>query len=117
MRILTGLDAASAYVGHLHTWASEVELEVTEIVATESRAVAAWTMTAIQSGPIPGGVPVATNRPVELRGITMIEVADGMIVRAADYIDTLGFVLQLGATLELPGGVRLSIDEIAVGHE
>jgi hypothetical protein len=47
----------------------------------------------------------------------MIEVADGMIVRAADYIDTLGFVLKLGATLELPGGVRLSIDEIAVGHE
>ncbi|MBM4093897.1 MAG: hypothetical protein FJ276_31500 [Planctomycetes bacterium] len=62
-------------------------------------------MRGVQDRPIPGRVPVATNRPFELKGVTVVELRDGRIARAADYIDVLGFVVQLGSRIELPGGV------------
>lgn len=70
-------------------------------------AVAEWTMTAVQDRPIPGRVPVATDRRVEIRGVTLVEVRDGRITRAADYLDALGFVIQLGGRVALPGGASI----------
>ena len=68
-------------------------------------------MTAVQSNPIPGGVPVATNKRIKIQGATLIHVEDGKIVRAADYLDALGFVLQLGSEVALPGDVILKLPE------
>lgn len=106
-RVLNGLVAAKSYVSHVHTWASEVQIETTRVRSSEYSAFAEWTMTAVQSSPIPGQVMVATNRSIEIHGLTAIEIEDGKIVRAVDYLDALGFVLQLGATVELPGGTIL----------
>jgi hypothetical protein len=68
-------------------------------------------MRGVQDRPIAGRVPVATGRSFAIRGATLIEMKDGRIRRAADYIDVLGFVLQLGARVELPGGVVLGGNE------
>lgn len=41
----------------------------------------------------------------ELKAAAVVELRDGRIARAADYIDVVGFVVQHGAQVELPGGV------------
>lgn len=105
-----GRDGVRRYVGHVHAWASDVEIEITRVHGGPHGAVAEWVMRGVQSRPIPGRVPEATNRRFALNGATLIELTDGQIARAADYIDVLGFVLQLGARVELPGGVVLPPD-------
>jgi len=99
-----GLDEARRYVAHVHSWASQVTIAVTAVHGGPDGAAAEWVMRGIQDRPIAGRVPVGTNRPFTLKGVTVVEVRDGRITRAADYIDVLGFVLQLGARVELPGG-------------
>jgi hypothetical protein len=43
----------------------------------------------------------------------VVELRDGRIARAADYIDVLGFVVQLVGRVELPGGVAIPPRESA----
>jgi len=108
-----GLDGVRRYVGHVHAWASQVKITVVAVHSGLDAAVAEWVMRGIQDRPIPGRIPVATNRPFELKGATLVELRDGRITRAADYIDVLGFVIQLGGRLELPGGVVIPPDSEA----
>lgn len=100
-----GLDGAKRYVGHVHSWASQVTITVAAVHSGPTGAVAEWVMRGVQDRPIPGRVPVGTNRPFELKGATVVALRNGRIARAADYMDVLGFVIQLGAHVELPGGV------------
>jgi len=109
-RRLVGFEESAGYVRHVHAWASGVGMETISVRGDAETAWAEWRFRAIQDRPIPGRVPVATGRPVDLRGVTLVEARDGRIVRAADYLDALGFVLQLGARVELPGGVVVGED-------
>jgi len=102
-----GPDGVARYIRHVHAWASGIEIEVLRLHAGPDFAVAEWRMRGVQDRPIGGRVPVATGRRFELNGLTLVEVRDGRIHRAADYIDVLGFVLQLGARVTLPGGATL----------
>ncbi|MCB2112601.1 MAG: nuclear transport factor 2 family protein [Parvularculaceae bacterium] len=102
-----GVVESAAYVRHVHTWASEVKIEIVNVRAGKGAALAEWRMSAVQSAPIAGRIPVATMNPVVIRGVTIVETENGRITRAADYLDALGFVLQLGAGVDLPGGVRI----------
>lgn len=103
-----GRDQVTGYIRHVHAWAGQVSLEVTAVHGASQSAVAEWIMRGVQDRPIQGRVPIATHRPFTLRGATIVELAPGgRIARAADYIDVLGFVLQLGARVELPGGVTV----------
>ena len=110
-RSLQGIEESIAYVTHVHEWASNIEISVDRSFGNETDAVAEWTMTATQSDPIPGRIPVATGNQIALKGATLVHVENGKITRAADYLDTLGFVLQLGSEVSLPGGVVLKITE------
>lgn len=105
-----GHDGVRRYVGRVHAWAAEVEIEITRLRGGEESAVAEWVMRGVQDRPIPARVPLATNRRFEIKGVTVVEVTAGKISRAADYMDVLGFVLQIGASVELPGGVTLPPD-------
>ena len=109
----SGLEGVRRYVGHVHSWAGQVEITISEVHSGEDTAIAEWVMRGIQDRPIPGRVPVATNRPFRLQGVTLVEIHDGRITRAADYIDVLGFVVQLGGRVELPGGVVIPPDSSA----
>jgi steroid delta-isomerase-like uncharacterized protein len=102
-----GRDGVRRYVEHVHRWADEVQITVTAVHGSGNAAVAEWTMRGVQSRPIPGRLAVATQRSFELKGLTLVEIRDGRIRRAADYLDVLGFVLQLGARVELPGGALI----------
>lgn len=103
--VYNGINEIKDYVGHVRLFASELSVEVHSVKSTKTMAVLEWAMTGIQSQPIPGRVVVATNRKFRIRGITMVEVQDGLISKATDYMDLLGFVIQLGGRVELPGGV------------
>jgi ketosteroid isomerase-like protein len=100
-----GLEEIAGYVQHVHGWATGVTMGVTDLHVSS----------AVQERPIPGQVPVATGREVVLNGVTIIEMDGGRIRRAADYIDVLPLILQLGGRAELPGGsvITLELDPVS----
>ncbi len=104
---LTGIDGANRYIGHVHSWASDVHMEIRKMNVSARLGYVEWTFTARQTAPIRGRVPVATNRDITLKGVTLAEFKDGKIQKASDYMDVLGFVIQLGARINLPGGVTI----------
>jgi hypothetical protein len=53
------------------------------------------------------GVSVIMGRKVRLRGVTVVQVKSGLIVKAVYYLDTLTLMRQLGGQLDLPGGTSL----------
>ena len=55
-------------------------------------------------------LPTATGREVVLNGVTILEMADGRIRRAADYVDALPMMLQVGGEIRLPGGAVVRQD-------
>jgi len=104
-----GIAEVRQYVEHVHGWARDIRFRLSRIEGTDTSAVAEWVMNAVQDRPIGKRVPVATMRPVEIHGVTLVSARGGRIVRAADYLDALGFVLQLGSRVELPGGTVLEL--------
>lgn len=110
-----GVEEIVGYVTHVHDWADAVSMGVTAVHASDEGAVVEWVFSAVQAAPIGTRVPVATGREVVLNGVTILEIEDGSIVRAADYIDVLPFVLQLGAEVHMPGGSVLRLDDTAPG--
>ena len=100
-----GINGINKYINHIHNWASDIKMEIREINVSENMGYVEWTMTAKQTRPIEGRVPIATNKNINLNGVTLMEYKDGKIIKAVDYMDVLGFVIQLGGKVELPGGV------------
>ena len=107
-----GIEEIVGYVTSVHSWADDVYLNVGEVHASASGAVAEWLFAAVQARPMGELVPVATNREVVVNGVTIIEVDGGRIRRAADYTDTTPLLLQLGGRMTLPGGGVMELDEL-----
>ena len=105
-----GLEEIAGYIAHVHDWADAVSMSVTAVHTSETGAVAEWVFSAVQDKPIGTRVPVATGRDVLLNGVTILEIDGGRIRRAADYIDVLPLVLQLGAEVHMPGGSVMKYD-------
>jgi len=99
-----GPNGFARYVGHVHGWASDVKIRIDRVTVGPGHAYLEWQMSALQDRPIGDRVPVGTGRRVAIAGATLVETRDGRIVRASDHLDALGFVLSLGARVELPGG-------------
>jgi hypothetical protein len=106
-----GIDEIVGYVTSIHSWADDVYLNVGEVHASPSGAVAEWLFAAVQARPMGELVTVATNREVAVNGVTIIEVDGGRIRRAADYTDTTPLLLQLGGRMTLPGGGVMELPE------
>ncbi len=108
-----GLEEIAGYITGGTRWATAVSLDVMAVNAWGTGAVAEWVFTGIQDRPIPGFLPVVTGNEVVLTGITLIQMEDGRIRRAADYQDALPLVLQLGGEVHMPGGVLLRQETVA----
>jgi len=106
-RVLTGVPAIKGFVDHVHSWASEVAIEIRGVRAADGFAVAEWAMSGVQDRPIPGMVPAATGREFEITGTTIVEMEGPRIRRVVDYIQVVPLMLQLGGRIELPGGTVL----------
>lgn len=105
-----GLQEIAEYLMSGTRWAEGVSMSVTAVHTSESGAVAEWVFSGVQDHPIGSFVPVATGREVVLNGVTVIEVENGRIRRAAAYMDVLPLVLQLGGRVAMPGGDTLKLE-------
>lgn len=100
------------YVQAVQGWAGGLSIDVGAVHPSESGATVEWVFSATQDKPIGNRVPVATGRDVVLNGVTILEIEDGRIHRAADYMDALALVLQLGAEVHMPGGGVVSLNDV-----
>lgn len=107
-----GLVEIVAYVTGVHAWGDDVYKSIGRVHASESGAVAEWVFSAVQNRPMGDQIPIVTGREVVLNGVTIIEMRDGRILRAADYSDATPMVLQLGGRIELPGGQFIELDDV-----
>jgi hypothetical protein len=99
-----GVPEIAEHLRELHGWASGVFLDVIDIRAGREWASAEWLLEGTQSGPVPGRLDTVTDRRFRLRGVTLIELERGGVVRAVDYMDWVPFLLDLGAEVRWPGG-------------
>jgi steroid delta-isomerase-like uncharacterized protein len=81
----------------------EMDYEVTRTIAAAAVVVAQWTFTGTQSQPL--GAPIfepvlaATGRTIRLRGISVFDLAGGLIQRETTYIDLATLLVELGVEL------------------
>lgn len=73
----------------------DLDTTVTRVVAGEHEAAVEWRMSGHFTGRAFQGVE-ATGKWVELRGVDVIEVADGQNTSAAAYYDGMSFARQIG---------------------
>jgi len=104
-QVFSGIHEINNYISHIHGWASEIKMTTKNIRITDKFGFIEWQLMAKQTKPIKGRIPVATNNNISLNGVSLIEVKNGKIEKASDYMDVLGFVIQLGSRVELPGGM------------
>ena len=102
-----GVPEISGYLGWVHGFASGVFLDVLRVHRGDRVASAEWILDAVQTGPIPGLLDSVTNRRFQLRGVTLVEVERGAVVRAVDYVDLVPMLLDLGSEIHAPGGTVL----------
>ena len=107
-----GMQEIVGYLTSPHLWRDDIYMNMGRIHVGPGTAVGEWIFSAVQSRPMGDQVPVATGREVVLNGVTIIELEDGRIIRAADYTDTTPLMLQLGGRIELPGGVVIEQEDI-----
>lgn len=107
-----GIGEIVSYLTGVQTWATGVSVDVGAVHTSEHGATVEWVFTGIQDKPIGDRVPVATGRDVVLNGVTVLEIEKGRITHAADYIDELPLLLQLGAEVHMPGGAVIRLDDV-----
>ena len=96
---IRGRDAIRAFFGELFAAFPDFTITVDRIVADDTTAVVQWQAAGtFTGGPFQGIAP--TGRPVEIRGIDVMEVADGLIQHNTIYYDGATFARQIGL---LPG--------------
>jgi steroid delta-isomerase-like uncharacterized protein len=93
--ILRGQDEIAAFFREMFAAFPDAETTVTRVAAGQNEVAVEWRMTATFTGaPFQGIEP--TGRPVELRGVDMIEIADGKNVTNTAYYDGMAFARGAG---------------------
>ena len=92
---ITGHDAIRAFFRETFEAFPDFDMTVDRIVADETTAVVQWHVTGtFTGGPFQGILP--TGRRIELRGVDVMEIADGLIRHNTIYYDGAGFARQIG---------------------
>ncbi len=78
----------------------ELDIEVTRTIAAEEVVVVQWNFTGTNSGPLQrilGKERIEpTGNTVRLRGVTFLDILDGLIRRETTYIDIATLMVELG---------------------
>ena len=97
--IFEGLDAIRNRLARDLDAFAEAKYVVESFVEDGDKFADEWTFTGTNTGPfrLPDGSEVpATGKPVEIRGMELVEVRDGKIVVDNLYYDFMAAVVQLG---------------------
>ncbi len=82
---------------------AEMDYQVTRTIAAETVVVTQWTFTGANDGPL--GPPAfgeriePSGRTIQLRGVSIYDVRDGLIQRETTYVDLATLMVELGVTL------------------
>ena len=76
----------------------DISFEVDELLVGDDVAMWEWTMTGTHEGEWQGIPP--TGREIEVRGMSITEIADGEVQANRAYFDSQAFLSQLGVTGE-----------------
>ena len=90
-----GRDAIRQFFRETYAAFPDFELTVDRIVGDESSAAVQWHLTGTFSGGRFQGIR-PTGRRVELRGVDVLEIADGLIRHNTIYYDGASFARQIG---------------------
>lgn len=91
---ITGIQGFKDYYAGYFSGFSDLEVEIVEVVAQGDRLVKHWSLQGTHDGDL-FGIP-ATNKRVEISGLTWVTLKDGKIVQEQDFFDNYSFLSQLG---------------------
>lgn len=81
----------------------EMDLEVTRTIAAEAVTVLQWVFTGTHSGPLAppafGRHVPPTGRTIQLRGVSIYDLGDGLVRRETLYVDFATLWVELGTEL------------------
>jgi len=98
-RRYTGRDNIAAYIRSTIDGIPDTKFTTVNVLATDSLAVVEWIWTGTNSvGWADMGIP-ATNKSLKLRGLSIMEIENGLITRNSDYWDWKSFLKGIGADL------------------
>jgi len=95
LAVLRGRAQIGAFFRELFAAFPDLETTVTRVAAGQNEVAVEWRMSATFSGEPFQGVE-ATGRPIEVRGIDLIEIEDGKNVSNTAYYDGMAFARGIG---------------------
>jgi steroid delta-isomerase-like uncharacterized protein len=101
---IVGLDSLKEYYSHTHKALPDLVATIDETIVKGDKIVWRWTFTGTQSGPFhtPMGDIPPTGRKVKFSGVAIDRLDKGKIVEEWVYFNVLGFLFQLGFTVNPP---------------
>lgn len=94
--VVEGRDGIQAHYQVFTDAFSDIAPRYTSLFASGDWAAGEWAFTARYTGQMPMAPP-GTGQEIAMRGVDVIELANGQIQRYREYYDLLGLLTQLGA--------------------
>ena len=91
---VVGIDSARAYYANYLTGFSDVTFTVKDVFGMGNKLVKHWNFKGTHTG-LFFGIP-ATNKKVDIDGVTLVRMSSGKIAEERDFLDNLEFMQQLG---------------------
>ena len=77
--MINNTEKINKYISHIHSWGSDEKMEIRNIRVSSKSGYIEWTLSAKQTKPIQGRIPVATNMEITLNGVSLIEVKNNEV--------------------------------------
>lgn len=103
--ILRGREEVKDFFREVFAAMPDAETRVLRVVAGETSAAVEWRMTGTFTGAQFQGVD-PTGKPIDVRGLDFVEIADGLIVSNTAYYDQMEFARQLGMMPPMDSGAE-----------
>ena len=91
---VVGIDSARAYYANYLTGFSDVSFTIKDVFGMGNKLVKHWNFKGTHTG-LFFGIP-ATNKKVDIDGVTLVGMENGKIAEERDFLDNLEFMQQLG---------------------
>jgi len=91
---IVGIANFKAYYQNFITGFSDIEFTIIDVFGIENKIVKHWNFKGIHTGDF-FGIP-ATNRTVDIQGVTIAKMKDGKIAQEQDFMDNAVLMQQLG---------------------
>ena len=91
---VVGIDSARVYYSNYLTGFSEVTFTIKDVFGMGNKLVKHWNFKGTHTG-VFFGIP-ATNKKVDIDGVTLVRMENGKIAEERDFFDNLEFMQQLG---------------------